>query len=180
MPKRGAITDYFPLRKFARRSMTRGWRPGTYRRRRFRMGRRFNTRLSIARSRARRRTMGARRVMRVVSRSVNTLTPDIGGTIKMCTYNIMNAHRFVPAFSAYSAIFDEYKISKCYQKFRIEKSAALENDQNDIDVTHWSCYDPDAEGRTFSNVNDFRAHPSAKWSIVKPYQVKTTVLSPGI
>ena len=70
---------------------------------------------------------------------------------------------------AYSDIFDEYKILRLYHKFRVEKSANVENDTADVDIIHWSCYDNDAKSRTFGSLDDFRKHNGDEYKSLRLY-----------
>ena len=71
--------------------------------------------------------------MVTVFRSQLSLEPDINGEIRFCSYMAGNNFNKV---EAYSDIFDEYKILRLYHKFRVEKSANVENDTADVDIIH--------------------------------------------
>lgn len=88
--------------------------------------------------------------------------------------NILKDH---PQFAAFKALYKEFKVAKVINKFRVEKSAEVLTDTSDADIVHWSRFDPTCRGRFMNEIN-FRASPTAKWSIVKPFQVFTSRLRP--
>lgn len=173
------FSQYLPVFKYYRRGwgLNRGWRRA--------VGKRFartnrrplpRRRRGASYLRRRYRRRGVNGVVKAVYREERTLTPANDGTIKFATYANENNHTHFNG--TYNVIYDQYKIQKVYQKFRVERSARVENDQDDVDIIHWSCYDPDASGRTFSGESDFQNSAGSKWHIMKPYQVRTTSLSP--
>ena len=90
------------------------------------------------------------------------------------TVDSINSH---PQIAAFKALYKEFKITKVINKYRVEKSAELLTDTADKDITHWSRWDPTARGRALDEAN-MRKSPTAKWRILKPFQVMTSSLSP--
>lgn len=175
--------DYYPVMKWRRRSgwgLNTGWRrslgykyrrSGVYRP----MKRRYTRNTNIKKLRSRRRTAGYKKSLVTVFRKQLVLEPT-AGVILFLTHT---AESDFKAISEYQSLYDEYKILRVYDKFRVEKSARVENEEDDVDIVHWSAYDPDADGRTFTGLADFQKVVGSKWHIMKPYQVRTTTFSPN-
>ena len=122
---------------------------------------RQKSKFNVSKLRSRRRTAGLKKSLTTIFRKQLLLKPDpLTGHILFCTYASEDNFK---STANYEKIFDEYKILKVYHKFRVEKSANVENDQDDIDITHWSCYDPDAGSRTFAGIEDFQKCVNSKW-----------------
>lgn len=162
-----AVRRYFGFRprRTYRRAPYRGFK------RRYRRRGRFN----VKKLRTRRRTAALKKSLVQVFRDQYTIEPDGYGKLRWLTYASLNNFKKV---TQYAQLYDEFKVLKIYQKFRLENSADVENDQKNIDITHWSCYDPDARNRKFKDLEDYQKHNASKWHIFKPYQVKTSILTP--
>lgn len=171
---------YLPVFKYRRTSgwgLNSGYKRSYANRRKFStFRRRYKTRFNVKKLRSRRRTRATKKTITAIFRQQIVLPkPNATGEITYCTYASLNNFK---ENANYGKLFDEYKVLKVYHKFRVEKSAKVENDQDDVDIIHWSCYDPDADARTFKGLTDFQKCANSKWHIVKPYQVRTSVLTP--
>ena len=106
------------------------------------------------------------------------LTPASGDNavshVTGVTVDSINSH---PQIAAFKALYREFKIAKVINKYRIEKSSELLTDTADKDITHWSRFDPTCRGRGMDEAN-MRASPTAKWRILKPFQVMTSRIRP--
>lgn len=178
--KRPWISAYIPAFKRRRTGwgLNSGWRKTFgYKTRRTSYMPRYRRRsnFNVKKLRARRRVKATKKGFTTIFRDTKTLTPDGTGKLLFCSYVSEANFKYV---KGYTEIFDEYKIVKLYQKFRVEKSARVENDEDDVDIIHWSCYDPDAKSKTFTGLTDFHKCDNSKWHIMKPYQVRTSTLSP--
>lgn len=136
--------------------------------------RRYKRTRNIKRLRARQRQRANKKSLVTVFRDKYTLKPT-DGIINWITYASLDNFDKIPE---YARLFDEFKILRIYQKFRLERSANVENNEDDIDIVHWSAYDPDARARKFKDLDQFRKCPNAKWHIFKPYQVRTSSMTP--
>lgn len=171
---------YLPVFKYRR---TSGWGLNSGYKRKYSNRRKYNNfrrrgrrSFNVNRLRARRRVAATKKVFSTIFRKQIVLPkPNPTGEITYCTY--ASSNNFLQD-NTYATIYDEYKVVRIYQKFRVEKSAKVENDQDDVDIIHWSCYDADAEARTFKGLADFQKCANSKWHIMKPYQVRTSSLSP--
>ena len=190
MSKRPCMTDYFPSKKPRDQGMapSPSFRPNRpYRtasnRRWWPTGQRpfnsLNRRYIRTKYGARMRVQQADKPLEVMWRlAQQVLEPAQGDSSVACTtglnVNTISSH---PQFNAFKALYREFKCVKIIDKFRVEKSSEVLTDTGDVDITHWSKWDPAARGRTMDLPN-IRASPTAKWKIVKPFGVTTSSLSP--
>ncbi|GFN87276.1 hypothetical protein PoB_001378200 [Plakobranchus ocellatus] len=110
---------------------------------------------AVKRLRDRRRAYSTKKTFRFVCRTRHTMTPDAEGIIRYVTSPTTNLINILATREAMRSLFDEFKIVRQIDKFRLEKSADVLNDEANEDIMHWSCYDPDAGGRTFHAPTDF-------------------------
>lgn len=179
-----AWNDYLPVfkrRKNGRLGLNRAWNivnyDGKWRLRKTRVARRPRPRTTrVRRIRQRNRRRAHKECVRAIVRTQDFLKPDDEGVISTSTYAVENNHR--KALPEYLKLFEEYKVLRLYQKFRVARSAKVENDQSDLDIVHWSCYDADGGNKVFTDVAAFQQNSASRWNIMKPYQVVTSSLKP--